>query len=413
VSTVTDLGQPEALAYLLSGEKLAVMASPVDNSPCTVYEALAWGIPFLAARVGGVPELVHEADHDQVLFDCTTEALCKSLLGALDAGGWIAAPSQLQDEARRVWFSFHASSRRYLTPRGTDRTPSRVDPPARRLVAIVDGRSPADLQMTLESLAATGAVDHVVVLNRDGASLTPAAATFSVRHIDLSLEDPEALDEELAKLGDETVLMIHAGIRIRADSFAAMLSALSGADVDGFQPAAEVVGGQSRRMVPPLGGDPAFALVEGSTFTGGLLVRGEAFTRARLGRGLAQESAFMGLADFCVTRGIEIWPYPQPVFERPEHWTAGTARPVPARVMAFNDCSGTDRYYMLAAGYGAGINERAGSQKRLMALAMIDLGLLRVVRFASWTRRRVRGIRSRLHLGRIERGLERLLRWNG
>jgi hypothetical protein len=47
-----------------------------------------------------------------------------------------------------------------------------------------------------------------------------------------------------------------------------------------------------------------------------------------------------------------------------------------------------------------------------MALAMIDLGLPQVVRFASWTRRRMRGIRSRLPLGRIERGLERLYRWN-
>jgi glycosyltransferase involved in cell wall biosynthesis len=405
VKTMTNLGQPEALAYMFAGEKLAVMASPVDNSPCTVYEALAWGIPFLAARTGGVPELVDEADHDHVLFDCTTEALYKSLLGALEVGGWIAAPSQSQVETRRVWSSFHADSRRYLTPR-------RTDPRARRVVAIVDGRSATDLQVTLESLAAIAAVHHVVVLNRNGVSLPPTADTLSVRNIDLSIEDSEAFAEEVAKLADEAILMIHSGIRIRADSFAVMLSALNNADIDGFQPAAEVVVGQTRRIVLPLGGDPSFTLFQGATFTGGLLVRGEAFKRARLGRGLAMESAFMGLADFCVTRGIEIWPYPQPVFERPEHWTMGTAKPLPARVMAFDDCSSTDRYYMLAAGYGAGTNERLASQRRPMALAMIDLGLLRVVRYASWTRRRLRGIRSRLARGRIERRLERLLRWN-
>jgi len=405
VETVTNLGQPEALEYLSSGDKLAVMASSVDNSPCTVYEALAWGIPFLAARTGGVPELVHEADHDHVLFDCTTEALCKSLLGALDAGGWIAAPSQSQEDARLVWSSFHADSRRYLTPR-------RTDPLARRVVAIVDGRSPTDLQVTLESLAATGAVHHVVVLNREGVSLPPTAASFGVRNIDLSIEGSEAVNEEVAKLTDETILMIHSGIRIRADSFADMLSALNSADIDGLQPAAEVVGGETRRIVPPLGGDPTFTLYEGATFTGGLLVRSEAFKRARLGRSFPAESAFMGLADFCVTRGIEIWPYPQPVFERPEHWTMGTARPLPARVMAFDDCSPTDRYYMLAAGYGAGTNEQGGNQRRLMALRMVELGLQRVVRFASGTRRRIRGIRWRLPLGRIERRLERLLRWN-
>lgn len=406
VKTVTNLGQPEALAYLFSGEKLAVMASPVDNSPCTVYEALAWGIPFLAARTGGTPELVHEADHDHVLFDYTTEALYKSLRNALDAGGWIAAPSQSQEESRRVWSSFHADSRRYLTP---GRTESR----ARRVVAIVDGRSPEGLQVTIESLVAIGAIHHVVVLNRDGASLPATAGNFSVRNIDLSIEDSDALEEEVAKFTDETILMIHSGVRIRADSFARMLSALDSSDIDGLQPAAEVVGGQTRRIVLPLGGDPSFALFEGATFTGGLLVRSEAFKRAKLGRGFALESAFMGLADFCVTRGIEIWPYPEPVFERPEHWTMGTARALPARVMAFDDSSTTDRYYMLAAGYGAGTNERPEEQRKLMALAMIDLGLLRVVRYASWTRRRIRGIRSRLSLGRIERRLEGLLRGNG
>jgi hypothetical protein len=81
--------------------------------------------------------------------------------------------------------------------------------------------------------------------------------------------------------------------------------------------------------------------------------------------------------------------------------------------MAFDDCSATDRYYMLSAAYGAGTNQGPVEQRKLMALAMIDLGLLRMVRYASWTRRRLRGIRSRLSLGRIERRLEGLLRWNG
>jgi hypothetical protein len=405
VKTVTNLGQPEALGYLCSGDKLAVMASSVDNSPCTVYEALAWGIPFLAARTGGVPELIHQTDHDRVLFDCTTVALCKSLLGALDAGGWIAAPSQSQQETRRVWSMFHADARRYLTARWTD-------PGPRRVIAIIDGGSPTDLQVTLESLAETESVHHVVVLNRGGVSLPPTAGKFSVRNIDLSIEDSEALDEEVAKFADEAILMIHAGICIRTDLFGHMLQALDGADVDGLQPAAQVVGEGTHRTVLPLGGDPSFALFEGATFTGGLLVRGEAFRRARVGRGLAAESAFMGLADFCVTRGIEIWPYPQVVFERPEHWTMGTERCIPARVMAFDDCAANDRYYMLAARYDARKGEPAVGQKRRIALAMVDLGLPQVVRFASWTRRRMGGIRSRLSLGRIERGLERLYRWN-
>jgi glycosyltransferase involved in cell wall biosynthesis/predicted O-methyltransferase YrrM len=410
VKTLTNLGQPEALAYLLSGEKLAVIASAVDNSPCTVYEALAWGIPFLAARTGGIPELVREADCDQVLFECTTASLSKSLFSTLDIGAWIAAPSQSQEEIKRVWSSFHRDARRYLTPNKTGRR-------APSVVAIIDGQSLTDIQVTLESLAASPAVRHVIVLNRCGESFAPCEmAKFSIRNIDLSKEEAEALDEEIANLTDELILMIHSGIRIRPDSFASMLSSLEAAGIDGLQPAAEVTSGRTRKIVLPLGGDPSFTLFQGATFTGGLLVRAEAFRRARLWRDLAVESNFLGLADFCVTRGIEVWPYPQAVFERPEHWTMDAAKSLPARVMAFDDCSPVDRYYMLAAGYGArgdsaGTSEQAG-RHRLTALKMIDLGLLPLVRFASWTRKRMRSIRPRRPLSSIERRLERLLRGN-
>ncbi|HEX8174960.1 MAG TPA: class I SAM-dependent methyltransferase [Pyrinomonadaceae bacterium] len=411
VKTLTNLGQPEGLDYLLQGEKLAVVASPADNSPCTVYEALAWGIPLLAARTGGIPELIDESHRAQVLFECTTEALCASLIGALDTGGWVAAPSQSQEQIRSVWSAFHSDFRRYLKPRKTEERESRA-------VAIVDGRSQTEILETLESLAAAGAFHHVIVLNRSNESLPPTTVPFSIRNIDLSVEEPEALDEEIAKLGEEAVLMIHSGIIIRGDSFAAMLTTLSNSDVDGLQPAAIVRGERARTIVLPLGGDPSFTLFEGATFTGGLLVRGAALKRAGMWREPAVESAFMGLADFCVTRGIEIWPYPRPVLEQPENWSMNTARPIPTRVKAFDDCSPADRYYMLAAGYGAAphgsvANVRPGG-RRGMAMAMIDMGLLPLVRFAAGVHRRVRGGGPRVRSSNpIQRFLGRLLQGNG
>lgn len=409
VKAVTNLGQPEALAYLLSGDKLAVMASPADNSPCTVYEVLAWGIPFLAARTGGIPELVREEHQNEVLFECTTESLCRSLLGVLNVGGWVAAPSQPQEDVGRVWTCFHADARRYLTPRGDGARAARV-------VALIDSRSADGLQATLESLDAVEAVRHVVVLNRHGDVPPPSPYKFSLRNIDLANEETAALDEEIAKLTDEAVLMIHSGVRTRADEFAGLLSALEVAEADGLQPAAEVVGDRTRRTVVPLGGDPTFALFEGATFTGGLLVRGEAFKRARLWRELAVESAFMGLADFCVTRGVEVWPHPSRVFEWNEGWAVGNAKSLPARVKAFDECSPTDRYYMLACGYGTGGGGTAGqtSKRRLTALALIDLGLLPLVRLASGARRGARAVRQRLPLGGlVQRRLGKLLRGDG
>ena len=58
-------------------------------------------------------------------------------------------------------------------------------------------------------------------------------------------------------------------------------------------------------------------------------------------------------------------------------------------------------------------NAWTGKQK-LTVLAMIDHGLLPLVRFGLWTRKRVRSILPYLPLGgHIERGLKRLLRGNG
>ncbi|HYY96414.1 MAG TPA: hypothetical protein VE713_18055, partial [Pyrinomonadaceae bacterium] len=361
--------------------------------------------------VGGVPELVHESHQEQVLFECTAESLCKSLLGTLDAGGWVAAPSQTQDEIRHVWGRFHADARRYLRPRAPTGS-------ERRAVAVVDGGSLTGLRETLESLAEADAVRRVVVLNRQGGELPQTACGFSVRNIDLTVEEAGALDAEMAKLEDEAVLLIHSGVRVRADAFAVMLSALEGAGVDGLQPAAEVSGAAARKTVLPLGGDPSFTLFMGATFTGGLLVSGEAFKRARLWRELAFESAFMGLADFCVTRGIKVWPCPLPVFELAEDWKYAAAGLLPARLKAFDECAPSDRYYMLATGYGtSGYCAGAAGQtagRKLTALALVDLGLLPLVRAASWARRRARSLRQRMQPGGpVERYLGWLLRGNG
>jgi glycosyltransferase involved in cell wall biosynthesis len=108
IRTLTSLGQPEALQYLRDGAKLAVMPSPFDNSPCTVYEALASGIPFLATRTGGIPELVADDDRDRVLFDHSTAGLRNALLDAIEHGGWIAKPAISQDDTRASWRAMHA-----------------------------------------------------------------------------------------------------------------------------------------------------------------------------------------------------------------------------------------------------------------------------------------------------------------
>ena len=92
---------------------LAVIASPVDNSPFTVLECLAYAVPFLAAAVGGIPELLRQADDGPLpdashpaLFQPTPRHLADKLLLAFTAG--IARPQvRTLEEAERRWQVWH------------------------------------------------------------------------------------------------------------------------------------------------------------------------------------------------------------------------------------------------------------------------------------------------------------------
>jgi glycosyltransferase involved in cell wall biosynthesis len=68
-AVISDLDREAALGYLRQPGRLAVMASTMDNSPNTVYEAIGLGIPFLASRGGGTAELVHPADFERATYD--------------------------------------------------------------------------------------------------------------------------------------------------------------------------------------------------------------------------------------------------------------------------------------------------------------------------------------------------------
>ncbi len=399
IRRLTDLGQPEALQYLLTGGKLAVMPSPLDNSPCTVYEALCWGIPFLATRTGGIPELVDAADHDHVLFEYTTEGLRAALLGAIDKGGWIARPAISQEQTQRSWADMHAHWRTFL-PRPE---PHHAQPWS--VTAIVDAPAGSSLDATVQSLSWCPSIRRAIILNRGGQDVT-SAGHLPLTNIDLLAEDPEIVSGEVTALVDDAVLLIHAGVTIVPDRFATMLAALQRAGVDGLLPAARVIGETTSRFVPPLGGSASFSLFEGVTFTGAMLVTREALREATAGQALAVESPFMGLADFCVAKGSRIWPYPAAVVERAEDCKIDVKSPLPARVGAYDGASTNDRYYMLAAGYGAASHERPIGYKRQLALAMVDLGIAPLLRLGLRSLRLAGGVRSRLRdtfLGRLIR----------
>jgi glycosyltransferase involved in cell wall biosynthesis len=103
---LADYNREQALRYLAEGGRLAVIASLADNSPFTVIECASNGLPFLASRVGGIPELLADEQVKQhLLFEPNPRdflrclkaylglpaddrtRLCQQLRRSMDVGG--------------------------------------------------------------------------------------------------------------------------------------------------------------------------------------------------------------------------------------------------------------------------------------------------------------------------------------
>jgi len=110
---LTNLSRYDSLAYLVRHPQpppLVVIGSPVDNSPYTVLECLTLGVPFLAANVGGIPELVirdmQPHDAEQLLFEPTAQRLAERIRDTVNRGvRWLPLVSRTKDES--AWQRWH------------------------------------------------------------------------------------------------------------------------------------------------------------------------------------------------------------------------------------------------------------------------------------------------------------------
>jgi glycosyltransferase involved in cell wall biosynthesis len=108
VRLLTRFGPPQALAYLKQPNRLAVMPSLADNSPCVVYECMENAIPFLTTRGSGADELVHPDCWPDVMVHPTVDALAERLAQVLDRGAKLAKPRFDPADNLRTWSAWHA-----------------------------------------------------------------------------------------------------------------------------------------------------------------------------------------------------------------------------------------------------------------------------------------------------------------
>lgn len=102
-----ELDVAGARDFLRGAGRFAVIASAAENSPYTVLECLHAGTPFLAADVGGIPELVAPADRPRVLFPRDAASLAARLAAVLGAPLPPARPATPEDAARDAWAALH------------------------------------------------------------------------------------------------------------------------------------------------------------------------------------------------------------------------------------------------------------------------------------------------------------------
>jgi glycosyltransferase involved in cell wall biosynthesis len=225
----STLGQAESVAFLKRPGSLAVMASPEDNSPCTVYEAIEHQIPFIAAATGGIPEIIHADDVARVTFAYDERSLRNCLEQAIGRGRDLpVSPAVPRAVNTARWLAFHAAPERWESSR------PKIKGRCSGIVAVVlaNGRRAQALR-TIDSLRRLGpALLALVVAAAGEMPFGNGARTVA----------PDQLREALARLilehSDAAVLFVHAGAACEPERLLRMTGQLRPGEVDGLIPAA-------------------------------------------------------------------------------------------------------------------------------------------------------------------------------
>lgn len=174
---IDDFGQPEAIGYLKKGAgKLAIMPSVMDNSPFGVYELLGYKIPFITSTSGGGKELIHEEDHQRVLFEAHPHAIHRKLLELIKQPLYQPRPSFDMQHNLETWDTWHRALPRleWSAPEPADAR----EKPAQPLVSIclTHYNRPAELDKALDSIKALTYRNFEIVIIDDGSDKPEALA---------------------------------------------------------------------------------------------------------------------------------------------------------------------------------------------------------------------------------------------
>jgi N-acetyl-alpha-D-glucosaminyl L-malate synthase BshA len=99
---VSFLGKLESVAPLLAGADVYLLPSQSESFGLSALEALASGVPVIASRVGGLPEVVRDGETGWLLPIGDVEAMAEAAIALLrDEARWRAVSTAAAADARK------------------------------------------------------------------------------------------------------------------------------------------------------------------------------------------------------------------------------------------------------------------------------------------------------------------------
>lgn len=160
----TAKGHKEAVAYICGPGRLAVMPSIADNSPYTIYECLAAGVPFLARDVGGISEFLPDNGRGDVLFGDNPGELAEKIADAIGKPPRRATLAFDRDANARAWLEGLPRLARHIPSKKTESREPLIS------VILTHFNRPKFLRQAVDSLLGQNYQKFEVILADDGST---------------------------------------------------------------------------------------------------------------------------------------------------------------------------------------------------------------------------------------------------
>lgn len=179
-----DYERNEAIDYLRNQSRLIVLPALADNSPSTVLECISNAVRFIASTSGGIAELVHQGDHELVLFEPRASTFAAKLSSVLKSNQILSPrPAVATSTAPLDWIRLHE----WIFSLPASSPPPSTLPTPLVSICISHYERPDVLLQLLHSLRLQSYTHFEVIIVDDGSS-SPAAIAF-LAELESTLEE--------------------------------------------------------------------------------------------------------------------------------------------------------------------------------------------------------------------------------